>query len=164
MADARWKGYGAAAAVFALDRLSKWVVESHVSFEDTYKVIPGLFDIVRSTNRGVAFGMFNDSASAWMARLLIFASLGAVIAVGVVLWNARKLDRVSLWGFALIMGGAAGNVFDRIVEGRVTDFLLFYIRDYQWPTFNVADSALVVGSGLLILDVLRPKRQVTHVS
>ena len=62
------------------------------------------------------------------------------------------MDRLPLSGFALIMGGAAGNVFDRIVWGRVTDFLVFYIGHYQWPTFNVADSAIVVGSGLLLLD------------
>ena len=59
----------------------------------------------------------------------------------------------------MILGGAAGNVFDRIVWGRVTDFLLFYVGRYQWPAFNVADSAIVIGSGLLLLDLLRPKRQ-----
>ena len=65
---------------------------------------------------------------------------------------------------SLILGGAAGNVYDRIVSGQVTDFLLFYIGEHQWPTFNVADSAIVVGSGLLLMDLLRSKRQATHVS
>jgi len=73
------------------------------------------------------------------------------------------LDRMSRWGFALILGGAAGNVVDRILFGRVTDFLLFYIHDYQWPAFNVADSAIVVGSGLLALGLLRPKTQAANV-
>ena len=68
-----------------------------------------------------------------------------------------------LWGLTLILGGAAGNVFDRIVSGQVTDFLQFYIGDYHWPTFNVADSAIVIGSGLLLLDQLRPKRQAANV-
>ena len=158
MDDLRWKAYGAAALVFALDRITKWIIDTRVSLFDTYKVIPGFFDIVRSQNRGVAFGLLNDSASRWRTTLLIVASLVAVVVVSVMLWNARKLDRLSRWGLALILGGAAGNVFDRIVWGRVTDFLLFYIRDYQWPTFNMADSAIVVGSGLLMLDLLRPKR------
>ena len=158
MDDLRWKAYGAAALVFALDRVTKWIIDTRVSLFDTYKVIPGFFDIVRSQNRGVAFGLLNDSASQWRTTLLIIASLVAVVVVSVMLWNARKLDRFSRWGLALILGGAAGNVFDRIVWGRVTDFLLFYIRDYQWPTFNMADSAIVVGSGLLMLDLLRPKR------
>jgi len=75
------------------------------------------------------------------------------------------MDTRSLCGLALILGGAAGNVFDRIVSGRVTDFLLLYVRDFQWPTFNVADSAIVIGSALLILDLLRSsRRSASHVS
>ncbi len=69
------------------------------------------------------------------------------------------MDRWSAIGLALVLGGAAGNLFDRIVWGRVTDFLEFYIGDLHWPTFNVADSCIVIGSGLLLLELLRPKRQ-----
>ena len=163
MADLRVKAYGAAGAVFALDRLTKVIIERRVSFFDTYKVIPGFFDIVRSQNRGVAFGIFNDSTSEWRTTLLVIASMAAVILVSVMLWNARRLDRWSIWGFSLILGGAAGNVFDRVVYGRVTDFLLLYIGDFQWPTFNVADSAIVVGSCLLLVDLLRSKRQTANV-
>jgi signal peptidase II len=163
MPDLRWKAYGVSAAVFALDRLTKWIVDTHVSFLDTYRVIPGFFDIVRSQNRGVAFGIFNDSTSEWRTLLLVVASIAAVVVVSVMLWKARKLDRLTLSGLALILGGAAGNVFDRIVWGRVTDFLLFYIRDYQWPAFNMADSAIVIGSGLLMVDLLRSKRQAANV-
>ena len=164
MLDLRYKAYGLAGLVFALDRLTMWIFESRVSFFDTYKVIPGFFDIVRSQNRGVAFGIFNDSTSEWRTTLLIVAALVAVALVTGMLWNARKLDRYSVWGFSLILGGAAGNLFDRVVYGHVTDFLLLYVGSFQWPTFNVADSAIVVGSGLLLLDVLRSKRQATHVS
>jgi signal peptidase II len=164
MLDLRYKAYGLASLVFALDRLTKSIIESRVSFFDTYKVIPGFFDIVRSQNRGVAFGIFNDSTSEWRTTLLIVAALAAVALVTGMLWNARKLERYSVWGFSLILGGAAGNLFDRVVYGHVTDFLLLYVGSFQWPTFNVADSAIVVGSGLLLLDVLRSKRQATHVS
>jgi|ERR1041385_7551421 signal peptidase II len=163
MVDLRWKAYGAAAGLFALDRVTKRIIEARVAFVDSHRVIPGFFDIVHSENRGVAFGIFNDSAYAWRTTLLIIASLGAVALVSVMLWNAQRLDRFARWGFALILGGAAGNVFDRIVWGRVTDFLLFYIGRYQWPAFNVADSAIVVGSGLLLIDLLRPKRQAANV-
>jgi signal peptidase II len=163
MVDLRAKAYALAGAVFALDRLTKWIIERRVSFFDTYKVIPGFFDIVRSQNRGVAFGIFNESTSEWRTVLLVVASMAAVVLVTVMLWNARRLDRWSIWGFALILGGAAGNVFDRILWGRVTDFLLLYIGDYQWPTFNVADSAIVVGSCLLLVDLLRSKRQTANV-
>jgi signal peptidase II len=164
MADLRIKAYAAAAGVFALDRITKWIIESRMSFTETYKVIPGFFDIVKSQNRGVAFGILNDSTSEWRTTLLVLASIAAVLVVSVVLWRAHRLDRLLLWGLALILGGAAGNVFDRMVWGRVTDFLLFYIGQYQWPAFNVADSAIVIGSGLLLLDQFRPRRQAANAS
>ncbi|HWB85152.1 MAG TPA: signal peptidase II [Bryobacteraceae bacterium] len=163
MADARVKAYGAAAVVFALDRLSKWIVQSQVTFWDTHNVIPGFFDIVHSENRGVAFGILNDSHSEWSAVALVVLALAAVAVVSGILWHPQKLERCSLWGFALILGGAAGNVFDRIFFGRVTDFLELYVGNYHWPTFNLADTAIVIGSGLLLVDLLRPKRQAANV-
>jgi signal peptidase II len=163
MADIRLRAYGIAAAVFALDRLTKWIVETRLSFTDTHQVIPGFFDIVRSENRGVAFGIFNDSTSEWRTMLLVALSLAAVVVVGFMLRKARHMDRASLWALSLILGGAAGNVFDRILRGRVTDFLELYLGNYHWPTFNVADSAIVIASGLLILDLLRPKNKVANV-
>jgi signal peptidase II len=163
MADLRLQAYGTAAGVLALDRLSKWIVESTVSELDTVRVIPGLFNIVHSENRGMAFGILNDSTNAWRTLLLIVLSAAAVVFVAVMLWSAQRLDRSSFWGLTLILGGAAGNVFDRVVWGRVTDFLDFYISEYHWHTFNVADSAIVIGSGLLLLDLLRPKRQAANV-
>jgi signal peptidase II len=163
MADPRVKAYGIAAAVFALDRLSKWMVESNVSAMDTVRVIPGLFNIVHSENRGMAFGILNDSTNEWRTTLLIVLSAAAVVFVAAMLWNARRLDRYSFCGLTLILGGAAGNVFDRVAWGRVTDFLDFYIGEYHWHTFNVADSAIVIGSGLLLIDLLRPKKQAANV-
>jgi signal peptidase II len=163
MADIRVRAYGIAAAVFALDRLTKWIVETRVSFSDTYRVIPGFFDIVRSENRGVAFGIFNDSTSGLRTMLLVVLSLAAVVGVGFMLRKARHMDPASLWALSLILGGAAGNVFDRILRGRVTDFLELYLGNYHWPTFNVADSAIVIASGLLVLDLLRPKSKVANV-
>src|ERR1044072_8273263 len=163
MADVRLKAFGTAPAVFVLDRLTKWVIESRLSFFDLHKVIPGFFDIVHSENRGVAFGIFNDSSSEWRTGLLIMLALAAVVFVSAMLWRPDRLDRSSFWGLALILGGAAGNVFDRIMWGRVTDFLDFYLGTYHWHTFNIADSAIVIGSGLLLIDLLRPKRQAANV-
>jgi signal peptidase II len=164
MLDLRYKAYGVSALIFALDRLTKWIIEQRVSFFDTHKVIPGFFDIIRSENRGVAFGIFNDSTSEWRTRLLILAAFAAVCMVTGMLWNARKLDRYSAWGLSLILGGALGNLFDRVVYGRVTDFLLLYVGSFQWPTFNVADCGVFIGSGLLLLDIVRPKKQAANVS
>lgn len=163
MNDLRLKAYGAAAAVFAIDRFTKWLIATHVSFTDDYRVVPGFFDIVHSQNRGVAFGLFNDSASAWSTSLLSLFALAAVLVIGALLWNAGRLGRLSQIGLSLILGGAAGNLFDRIVWGRVTDFLELYIGDYHWPTFNVADSAVVIGSSLLLIELLWAKRQAANV-
>ena len=159
MAENRLLPYGLAAAVFALDRASKWLIETRVSFVDSFNVIPGFFDIVHSQNRGIAFGLFNDGSGTLHTLLLAGISLVAVAVVGWMLWRPSRLDRLSVIGLALVLGGAAGNVFDRIVAGRVTDFLEFYVGEYHWPTFNLADSAIVVGSALLLLALLRPKRQ-----
>jgi signal peptidase II len=157
MVDARLKSFALAMGVLGLDRLTKWLVERDVSFSADYKIIPGLFDIVHSENRGVAFGVFNDSESQWRTLLLIALSIAAVIWVSVMLWRAKQPDRLLCLAFALVLGGAAGNLFDRLVSGRVTDFLLFYIGEYQWPSFNVADSAIVIGCILLIVDQRRVK-------
>jgi signal peptidase II len=163
MSDLRLKAYSTAAAVVALDRFTKWIVETRVSLVDSFRVIPGFFDIVHTQNRGVAFGLLDDSAGGWQSAILVVLSLAAVGLLSALLWNPRRLDPRSLWGFSLILGGAAGNVFDRIIFGRVTDFLLVYIGSYQWPAFNVADSAIVIGCGLLLLDLLHTKRQAIHV-
>jgi signal peptidase II len=164
MADVRLKAYGVAAGVFILDRLTKWLIETHVSFLDTWRVVPGFFDIVHTENRGVAFSLFNDSTSQWRTSLLVLFSMAAVVLVGGFIFRrAERLDRYSRAGFSLILGGALGNVFDRIVWGRVTDFLDFYIGPYHWPAFNVADSAIVIGSALLLLEVLRPGQQAANV-
>ena len=164
MPDVRLKAYGAAAGVFVLDRFTKWLIETHVSFLDTLRIIPGFFDIVHTENRGVAFSLFTDSTSECRTSLLVLFSMAAVVLVGGFIFRrADRLDRYSLTGFALILGGALGNVFDRIVWGRVTDFLDFYIGSYHWPAFNVADSAIVIGSALLLLEVLRPGRQTENV-
>src|SRR6266576_5541439 len=151
--------YGLSAAIFALDRITKQIIETRVSVRDTHTVIPGFFDIVHARHRGAAFSMFADSTSPWRPFFLIGLSLAALVLVAGILRNTSRLDRPTAVGLSLILGGALGNVFDRIVSGAVPDFLDFYIGDLHWPAFNVADSAIVIGSGLLLLSLLRPKQQ-----
>jgi signal peptidase II len=151
--------YALASIVFALDRITKRIIESRMSVFDTYTVIPGFFDLVHARNRGAAFSMFADSTSPLRPFFLIGLSLAALILVAGILRKASTLDKATAIGLSLILGGALGNVFDRIVSGAVTDFLDFYIGSLHWPAFNVADSAIVIGSGLLLLSLLRPKQQ-----
>ncbi len=159
---ARAMMYGLAGAVFAVDRLTKWIIETRVSFYDSHVVIPGFFEIVHSENQGAAFGLFAQSTSELRTIFLVGFSVVALVALVVMLWRTSRLDRKTAIALALILGGALGNVFDRVRWGTVTDFLLFYIGSYQWPAFNAADSAIVIGSGLLLLDFLKFKRQPAH--
>jgi signal peptidase II len=157
--DPRLKALGIAGAIFALDRFTKWIIETHVSVLDTRHVIPGFFDIIHSSNRGVAFSLFHNSTSPWRTTLLIIAAVVALAIVGWMIGRSSGADRLTLYGLALIFGGALGNLFDRVARGAVTDFLDFYMGDMHWPAFNVADSAVVIGSCLLLLDLLKPKRE-----
>lgn len=143
--------------VIALDRLTKWTIAHKLSLHDGIQVIPGFFRIIHAENPGAAFGIFADSPSPWKVGLLILFSVIALLIVSGLLWkNSHSLTTTGV-GLALILGGAIGNLWDRLVSGHVVDFLLFYIGRYQWPAFNVADSAIVVGAGLLVFEILLTK-------
>ena len=141
--------------VFALDRWTKHIVETSLSFTDTRHVIPHFFDIVRSQNPGVAFGLFAQSNSHFRGAILIGFSILAIVILAILLTRIRRWDRPTGIGVALVFGGALGNVYDRLYAGTVTDFLDFYIGTHHWFTFNLADTAICCGAGLLILSMLR---------
>jgi len=150
-----------ALGVFSLDRWSKWMIETHFGSNDfnaTKTVIPGFFNIVRSQNPGVAFGMFAENVSRSRTPILIGLSLVAVLLLAGMLWRIDRLDSPSATGLALIFGGAMGNVFDRVRVGSVTDFLDFYAGQYHWYTFNIADASICTGAGLLILSMVLSQR------
>jgi len=110
---------------------------------------------VRSQNPGVAFGLFAQSNVRFRTTILIGFSVLAVVILAVLLTRIRRWDKPTGLGVALVFGGALGNVYDRIHAGMVTDFLDFYYGTYHWYTFNVADTAICTGAGLLILSMLR---------
>ena len=143
--------------VLALDRYTKWLISHRLSVHDSITVIPGFFRIVHAENPGAAFGMFADSPSPWKIVLLILFSIIALLIVSTLLWrNSHRLTSTGV-GLSLILGGAVGNLWDRLVSRHVVDFLLFYVGRYQWPAFNVADSAIVIGACLLVFEILFTK-------
>jgi signal peptidase II len=148
-----------AISVFAFDRGTKWLVETQLNIYDTRTVIPGFFNIVRSGNPGVAFGMFSDSSSQTHTLVLVGLSIIAIALLAGMLWRIERLDGASAIGLALIFGGAMGNVYDRVRAGSVTDFLDFYAGTYHWYTFNVADTSICIGAGLLIFSMLKSPRK-----
>ena len=148
-----------AVLVIALDRLTKWTIARRLSLHDSIQVVPGFFRIVHAENPGAAFGIFADSPSPWKVGLLIGFSVIALLIVSALLWKNSHCLTTTGVGLALILGGALGNLWDRIVSRHVVDFLLFYVGRFQWPAFNLADSAIVVGAGLLVIEIVftRPK-------
>ena len=145
--------------IIGLDRVTKWAIARRLSLHDSVAVIPGFFRIVHAENPGAAFGLFADSPAPWKAGLLIVFSVIALVIVSVLLWKNSQSFTATGAGLSLILGGALGNLWDRVVSRRVVDFLLFYIGRYQWPAFNVADSAIVMGAGLLVLEILFRKEK-----
>ncbi len=150
-----------ALGVFVADRWSKWLIESDLAPDTVKIVIPGFFNLVRSENPGVAFGMFarGFGAMAYAGAGAVLTINAAILVLGVMLWKIERLDRMSAVGLSLIFGGAVGNVYDRIRTGAVTDFLDFYVRSYHWYVFNLADSAICVGAGLLLLSMFLSRSQ-----
>jgi len=146
-----------ALVVVTLDRYTKWLIAHRLTMHDSITVIPGFFRIIHAENPGAAFGIFADSPSTWKIGLLILFSLVALFIVCALLWKASHTMTSTGVGLALILGGAIGNLWDRIVSHRVVDFLLFYIGRYEWPAFNVADSAIVVGACLLVFEIVFTK-------
>ena len=148
----------AAAAVLALDRLSKHWVVSRLSPDSVHQVIPHLFNLVYTRNRGVAFGMLSDSASRFQTiTLIVFsATVIAILAAVIAMERQRRFTRSGI-ALALILGGAAGTLVDRLSGDGVVDFLDFYFRSYHWHTFNLADSAIVCGALLWATTLWTPK-------
>jgi signal peptidase II len=159
--EARWRSKAAfllvTLAVFALDQWSKWLVEAHLPHLASVRIVPGLLNFTYVRNTGVAFGLFASSGG--VAHAVALSLVGA-FALGVVLvyfWRTPVDDHLLLTALALVLGGAIGNLTDRVSGGAVTDFIDVYVSTHHWHTFNVADSAITVGLLLMAWDALRPR-------
>jgi signal peptidase II len=151
-----------ALAVLAADQATKFAVDRLMPSGSSRVLVPGMLNLIHTSNPGVAFGLFADSDMPWRAPLLIVFSAAVI---GLIVW-LLVTGRAGGWpgrsGMTLILGGALGNVLDRVLHHSVTDFIDFYIGTHHWYTFNLADSAIVVGAGLVILELLRDWRHPTH--
>ncbi len=157
--DMRWLILAIAALVVLLDRLTKLWIIAHIPSGQAIVVIPKVFRLTHVLNTGAAFSMFEGSASPNLVRnLLIGFSVIAVVVVLILIWKMGRGFSLTSLALALILGGALGNLYDRIRFSYVVDFLEVHIVHYHWPDFNVADSAIVVGACLLLLEMLRPQR------
>ncbi len=147
------------AVVVLLDRLTKWWIVAHLPAWDMYTIYPGVINIVHAENPGAAFGVLSEGHPALRAIVLVGISTTVLAFIARILWSAPRptapeppLLRVSL---ALVFAGALGNLIDRVWRGTVTDFVQVFIGSYEFPAFNVADSAITMGAALLIAGLAR---------
>jgi len=149
-----YKWLGISAIVIALDLYTKQLIQQAFQFGEQLK-ITSFFDVVHFHNEGAAFGFLND-AGGW--QKWFFASI-SIVAATVIIYLLKKHNNEKLFcfGLALILGGALGNLYDRVTLGYVVDFLSFHLNDNYFPAFNVADSAISVGVSILLLDSFKSK-------
>ena len=143
-----------AVTVFATDQWTKVLVERRIPYGTVVPVIHRFFNLTNTKNSGAVFGMFSDLHVWWKTPLLIVVSIALLIVVVSFVVRTEHVHWATVIGLSLILGGALSNLYDRIRAGMVEDFLDFYVHGYHWATFNLADSAIVVGTGFIILQVL----------
>ena len=143
------------AVVAVLDQLTKRLVVAEMELYDTIPMIPGFLNLTHIRNSGVAFGLFNTAEFAYKPLVMAGVALLALVGVGLYAMQLPKAHRWARGGLALILGGAAGNLLDRARQGYVVDFVDAYWRGWHFWAFNVADAAISVGVGLLIIDLFR---------
>jgi signal peptidase II len=159
MAGARSVAWGWLVMVIVLvliaDQAAKHAIEKYTTMNYFHVVIPGLLNLIHTHNPGVAFSMFANAHSPVVRFLLVLFSVGVIVFLFWLLAAERAGGKMGQVGMALIIGGAVGNVLDRLMRRGVTDFIDLHVGSYHWPTFNVADSAIVAGAALVLLELFR---------
>ncbi len=149
-------------AVVFLDRLTKAAIEARTTEGWRHELVHNFIYLVHSKNPGIAFSIFADTNSHWVRFALI---TGSLVVIAILAWYLVATNGVSsraAAGLALLLGGATGNLTDRILHGAVTDFFEVLFGSYRYPAFNVADSAITIGAILILLDILFPVRNTIH--
>lgn len=148
---------GIAGAIIMIDQATKAVILKQLPLYHSIAVVPGFFNLTHIHNPGGAFGFMSQQSSQVRNLLFLFISSLAICFIFYFYKNTPKTHPLLAAGFALILGGAFGNLIDRVRFGKVVDFLDFYIGNYHWPAFNVADSAITVGVGIFLIHLLFKK-------
>lgn len=159
--ERRWGWLWLMLAVVAADRATKTIFEVYTAADFHRELVRNFVYLVHSRNPGIGFGLLADSASSWVRVAIIVGQLLVMAALAWLLVAGPAGGRWARGGLALILGGAAGNLVDRLLHGGVTDFFEVLIGSYHWPAFNLADTAITVGATLVILELLFSARQAT---
>ena len=146
-------------AIIAADRATKAAIEIFTPVGYRHALVRKFIYLVHAQNPGIAFGIFSDSPPKWLNGLLIAGSLAVIGALAWVLVAGHAAGKLSQAGLALILGGATGNVTDRLLHGGVTDFFEVLLGSYHWPAFNVADSVITIGAALVVMELIFGTRE-----
>jgi signal peptidase II len=145
-----------AAGVVVADQITKRMVARMIELHDSHEIVPGLASLTHVRNRGAAFGFLSNADLPYQSVLFSVLSLVALVAIAAYAFKLPATQRWTQVALALIMGGAVGNLIDRMAHGFVIDFVDVYWRAHHWPAFNVADSCISIGVVMLVLELLRP--------
>lgn len=149
--SAKWKLVsGWLVAIVVLDQLTKIIVDRSMPLHQSTPIIDGLFNLTYVRNTGAAFGIFAGSAEIFRRPFLILVSILASVFIIVMMKRLAEKETGLVIGLSFILGGAIGNLIDRVIYGEVIDFLDFYWRSYHWPAFNIADSFITIGVGIML--------------
>lgn len=140
--------------IIAFDQSTKLIIQQTLPLYKKVEIIPGLFNLVHVRNTGGAFGIFGGEKGPVGSALFVVASVVAVGVLVVLFLRVKEHETMLAFSLALLLGGAIGNLIDRLSYGEVVDFLDFHISSYHWPAFNIADSAISIGIGLMALELL----------
>ncbi len=141
------------AIVLMIDQCTKYWMSMNLREGDEIEVIRGFFKFSYTENPGIAFGMLNNANVKW---LLVTISVAAIIVVAFYMTRTASSNRLLLWSLALLAAGISGNLVDRVRMGRVIDFILVYYKSYEWPVFNIADTAITIGAALMAIELFLP--------
>jgi len=139
-----------------LDQVTKWWIINYIMQPIKILPITPFFNIVLTWNSGISFGIFSNQGS---FSVIILSTLATLIVFFLAVWLMKAENKKLIIGLICIIGGAIGNIIDRVYHGAVIDFLDFHIKSYHWPAFNVADSCIFIGATLIILDSLFPDKK-----
>ena len=147
-------------ALLGLDQLTKQLIVSSMQMYETHQIIPGFFNLVYVTNKGAAFSMLASVDSPWRHYFFVSVNADAFVGLSIAAWKMAGQHLLYRVSFAFIAAGAVGNLIDRLRYGAVVDFLDFYIADYHWPAFNIADSSICIGVAVLfVLNIIEMKKE-----